>query len=166
MPSPNPEFYGTVAGATAYHTSRGNTGWADSPEETAEAALIRASIWLDGTYGHRWPGTKTGGDQYLAWPRTDATDYDGFAIADDVTPRSIEHATYEAALRELATPGSLSPDYTPAQGVKSEQVGPISITYRDGTGAQVRPIASVVDDILAPLIGRRLLTGSTWLKRA
>jgi hypothetical protein len=166
MPSPNPEFYGSVAGATAYHTSRGNTGWLDSPEDAAEAALIRASVWLDGTYGHRWSGTMTDGEQYLAWPRTDATTYEGFAIADDVVPRSVEHATYEAALRELATPGSLSPDFTPSQGVKSETVGPISITYRDGMGREFRPIASVVDDLLAPLIGRRSSAGSSFVLRA
>ena len=166
MPSPNPEFYGSLAGATAYHTARASTGWVDSPADAAEAALIRASVWLDGAYGHRWPGTKTDGEQYLAWPRTGATDYEGFAIADDVVPRAIEHATYEAALRELTTPGSLSPDYTPAQGVKSETVGPISVTYRDGLGLQVRPIASVVDDILAGLIGRRSSVGTVMLKRA
>ena len=167
MPSPNPEHYGSVVGATAYHASRANTGWADSPADAAEAALIRASVWLDGTYGARWPGQRADAEQYLAWPRINATDAEGFALADDVVPRAVEHATYEAALRELAAPGSLSPDYTPAQGVKSETVGPISVTYRDGTGTQWRPIASAVDDILASLIGRRSSGVSTaMLKRA
>ena len=166
MPSPNPEFYGTAIAAAAYHTSRGNTGWADSPTDAAEAALIRASVWLDGTYGHRWPGARVDGDQYLAWPRTGATDKDGFAIIDTTTPRSVEHATYEAALREMATPGSLSPDVTPSSGVKSETVGPISITYRDGTGSDFRPIASVVDDLLVGLIGRRSSASFAFAMRA
>ena len=165
MPSPNPEHYGSVAGATAYHVSRANTGWADSPADAAEAALIRASVWLDGEYGHRLPGTKATGEQYRACPRTGGVDASGFALPDDVVWWQVEHATYEAALRELVTPGILSPDYTPAQGVKSETVGPISVTYRDGTGTQWRPIASTVDDILASLIGRRSSGVSTAMLR-
>ena len=165
MPSPNPEFYGTVVEATAYHTSRGNTGWVDSPTSTAEAALIRASVWLDGVYGQRWPGSKVDGDQYLAWPRTNADDYEGFAIASTVTPRAVQHATYEAALRELVSPGSLSPDFTPSQGVKQETVGPLTVVYRDGVAYEFRPIASVVDDLLAPLIGRRSRGGSVVTAR-
>lgn len=153
-----PEFYGSVALADAYHEARLNTAWtgvASSPADAKEAALLRASVWLDGTYGARFTGTRTDGrDQSRAWPRSGATDGEGLAIASDEVPDEVLQATYEAAMRELTTPGSMSPDYTPAQGVKSETVGPISVTYRDGSGSQL-PVSTTIDNILAPLLVSR-----------
>jgi hypothetical protein len=167
MPSPDPVYYGTIEGADAYHLARGNTAWLPSPDDGKEAALIRASTWVDGAYGGRFPGTRTEGrDQERAWPRTGAADREGNALPDDEVPREIEHATYEAALRERVTPGSLSPDFVPASGVKSETVGPISVTYRDGiTLDGYRPIATVVDDLLFGLLGGRN-RGWSFAKRA
>lgn len=164
-----PEFYGSVALADAYHEARLNTAWtgvASSPADAKEAALLRASVWLDGTYGAKFTGIRTDGrDQSREWPRTNATDAAGNAIDTDEVPVEVLNATYEAAMRELTTPGSLSPDYTPSQGVKSETVGPISVTYRDGTGSQAQPVVTVIDDIMRSLIGRR--GGSvTWAMRA
>ena len=167
MPSPDPQFYGSIEGANAYHLARGNTAWLPSPDDGKEAALIRASTWIDGIYGGRFPGTRTNGrDQALAWPRTGAVDREGYELPVDEVPREVEQAAYEAALREFVAPGSLSPDYTPASGVKSETVGPISVTYRDGVTLDgYRPIATAVDDLLFPLLGSRT-QGYTFLMRA
>lgn len=166
-----PDHYGTIAEADAYHEARGNTAWAaltDSPDQKT-APLIRASQWLDGAYASRWPGRRVGGrDQARAWPRENAKDAEGNEVDDATVPPEVLMATYEAALREAVTPGSLSPDFTPADGVKSEAVGPVSVTYRDGVGVEgQRPIVTVIDDILASLIGRRSSGVSTaMLKRA
>lgn len=164
-----PEFYGTLVGADAYHEARLNTAWtgvASSPADAKEAALLRASVWVDGSYGAKFSGVRSDGrDQSREWPRTNATDAAGNAIPTDEVPVEVLNATYEAAMRELTTPGSLSPDYTPSQGVKQETVGPISVTYRDGTGSQVRPVATVVDDIMRSLVGR--ISGNViWAMRA
>ena len=164
-----PDAYGSNAEADAYHTARGNETWVGLAGDAKSAARLRASQWLDGAYAHRWPGRRVSGRSQLRdWPRENGFDAGGFEIPDDTIPPEVLMATYEAALREAVTPGSLSPDFTPADGVKSETVGPISTTYRDGVGAEgQRPIVTVIDDILASLIGRRASGVSTaMLKRA
>ena len=63
------------------------------------------------------------------------------------------NATCEAALRELATPGSLSPDYAAAEQVASATAGPVSVTYKATIGVgTVIPILTIVDGILSRLI--------------
>lgn len=151
------EFYGSLEDATVYHSDRGNAAWTASGVTDAQrtAALVRASSWLDGTYGDRYSGKKTGGrSQELLWPRTGATDVECEEIEEDEIPREIEYATYEAALRELASPGSLSPDYVASERVKQEQVGDLSVTYMEGAGSadDVKPVVSVIDGILASLL--------------
>ncbi len=158
-------MYGTLADANQYHADRGNTAWAGT--DTAKtAALIRASDYIDGRYRYQtaggcwrsmFRGTKTDGrGQEREWPRTGATDSDGNAIPDNEVPVEVERATYEAALRELTEPGSLSPDYVAAGQVTRETVGPITVQYAsgqsDGAMPPNRPVVTVVDDILAGLI--------------
>lgn len=166
-----PEFYGSVAGADAYHAARANTAWAGS-DEAKQAALVRASAYIDGKYQQqnscgRWEsmfsGVKTGGRaQELQWPRTGATDNEGAAIPPDEIPPEIEKATYEAALRELVTPGSLSPDYVAAEAIKRQKVDVLEIEYQaaatDG-GVPTRPVLTVVDELVAPLLRSNRLCG-------
>jgi hypothetical protein len=54
----------------------------------------------------------------------------------------------------LSAPGSLSPDYVPAEAIKQEQVGDLSVTYQDTNGEidDVLPVISVVEGILAGFI--------------
>lgn len=158
-------IYGTLANANAYHMARGNTGWTGA-DALREAALQRATDYIDGRYRYQtaggcWKsmfrGTKTGGRaQDLEWPRTGATDSEGNEIPDDEVPVEVEHATYEAALRELLEPGSLSPVFVEAQQVTREKVGPIEVSYSEATmhGAMPpnRPVVPAIDDILAGLI--------------
>lgn len=152
------DYYGSEANADAYHTARGNTAWAGSSPAKL-AALTRASQYVDGMGQcdgmSLFPGTKTGGRAQLpAWPRTGATDFSGAAILPDEVPIEVEYATYEAALRELVTPGSLSPDYVPATQVKREKVDVLETEYAvPAAGVNpVRPVVSIVMDMLAPVM--------------
>lgn len=160
-------IYGTVTDADAYHTARGNTTWTGD-NDTKTAALQRATDYIDGRYRYQlksgvWQsmfrGTKTDGrSQTLEWPRTGATDYEGVEIPDDEVPTEVENATYEAALRELVSPGSLSPDYTPSSQAIKEKVGPIEVQYAEAKAPDgktpTRPVVPVIDEILAPLLRR------------
>lgn len=150
------ESYSSIAEIVAYALDRG-LSFADSPLEPAEAAARRATAWLDGTYLPRFNGTRTNGrSQGLQWPRSDATDAGGEDVADDEVPVEIKRAHAEIAIRELAAPGSLSPDYVASAQALRKKVGPIEIEYREAYGADsVRTCVQVVDDILAPLLGRR-----------
>lgn len=146
--------YGTLAEANAYHTERGNAAWTGT-DGVKTAALTRASTWIDATYGARFPGNRTEGrNQELQWPRAGAQDIECWPIEINEIPIEIKRATFEAALRELVTPNSLSPDYVAAERVKRERVGPLETEYVDtGVGvADVRPIVSIVDDILSHLL--------------
>lgn len=155
---PGANSYVDMTYADAYHLSRNNTAWAEgasSPDTDREGALIRATQWLDATYRSRFPGAKVGGrSQSLQWPRTGAVDADGNTIADDEIPTEIMQATCEAALRELSSPGSLSPDYNNSQRVVSEKVGDLAVTYSDSaSAADMTPVFSIIDGILEGLLG-------------
>lgn len=158
-------MYGTLEGADLYHQARGNVAWAAGTEEARTGALVRATDYIDGRYrvllaSGRWasmfPGVRNAGrGQPNEWPRTGAIDYDGDPIQPDEVPDEVERATYEAALRELVSPGSLSPDFVASAAVTKEKVGPIEVTYADATAAgQVpnRPVVPAIDEILAPLL--------------
>lgn len=160
-------FYGTRSDADSYHAARGNSAWAAASTTDRDAALLRASDYIDGRYQRRLPtgaytsmfpgvpvATNTNGRQ---WPREGATDGYGRAIADDAIPEPVERATYEAALRELNEPGSLSPDYVPADKITQEKVGPLSVSYAtEGMARKLdapnRPAIPAIDEILAPLL--------------
>jgi hypothetical protein len=113
---------------------------------------------------------KEGRSQVREWPRSDAVDYEGNEISDGDVPDEVQRAAYEAALREAANPGSLSPDYTMTEQVKKEKVGPIEVEYSDtskmdmpkGVETPNRPIIPEIDEIIAPvLVARYDLPGVT-----
>lgn len=150
-------FYGDLEGATAYHDARGNAAWsADGvTDEQRSAALTRASSWVDG-FRSRFPGRKAEGRaQELEWPRIVAVDADGEDIADDEIPTEIEYATYEAALRELAEPGSMSPDLERGGAVKRLKAGSVELEYADGASVSTSftAIESLLEPILTPSSG-------------
>jgi hypothetical protein len=159
--------YGTVIAADAYHEARGNTAWTGS-DPLKEAALTRASQYVDGRSRWRFPsgrwtsmfvGTKAGGRaQELEWPRVGAVDHNGFEIDSATVPLEVQHATYEAALRELVSPGSLTPDYVASAQTIREKVGPVEVQYAEpktttfGYGTPNQPVITAVDVLLAPLL--------------
>ncbi|AVY67168.1 DnaT-like ssDNA-binding protein [Xanthomonas translucens] len=158
-------MYGTLADADAYHLARGNAAWANGTEAARTAALVRGTDYVDGRYrvllpSGRWasmfPGVRTAGrGQPNEWPRTGAVDYDGDPIQPDEIPVEVECATYEAALRELVKPGSLSPDFVSSALAVRKKVGPIEVEYSDKTvegNVPNRPVVTVIDEILGPLL--------------
>jgi hypothetical protein len=161
------DHYGTLAGADNYHAER-LTAWTGSDADKT-AALVRGSQYVDGIAqkplkSGRWvclfTGNKADGRaQVLQWPRRDAYDNDGSDIGVTEVPIEVEHATYEAALRELIAPGSLSPDYVPASRVKREKVDVIETEYADAPASNglpsanpSRPVVTVVLELLAPVM--------------
>lgn len=89
------------------------------------------------------------------WARFDAIDAECNGIPATEVPVEIIEATYEAALRELASPGSLTPDIVRADRVISERVGSLAVTYSDASFSNEdrRPVVTVIDDILSRLLG-------------
>ena len=130
---PNAESYASVSFADDYHAKRGNAAWAGLVDASKEAFLRRGTEYIDAVYtfkGHRLTDT-----QALAWPR----DVEG-------VPLAVQRATAELALRSIN--GDLMPDSGPQ--VKSETVGPISVTYMDGASSFTS--FSAVNSMLASLL--------------
>lgn len=145
--------YGTKAAFLAYHLDRTNptAGYSDA---AIAAALLIASEWLDGKYQSLFPGLKVGQRaQVREWPRQGALDRDGYAIASDIPPSEIDAATYEAAYKQLLSPGSLNRDWTPPKYKRASIDGAVSVeyvTFSNASDTQTR--FAVIDAILRPIL--------------
>ena len=150
--------YGNAAGFIAYHTARGRAAQiASYDEDDIDPALVVASEWLDARYRSSFPGTKVGmRQQEREWPRVSGVDIYGYSIPWEVVPVEVENATYEAALRAMVKPGSLTVDYTPNKYKAVSIDGALSVQFASFGGAMdVQLDIAIVAQILAPL-----LTGS------
>lgn len=150
------DFYSTLILADAYHLARGNTTWTGA-DALKNEALLRGSEYIDQAYRSSFPGYKVGERAQLReWPRNDAYDTEGNYLDPAEVPSEVFNATYEAALRELVSPGALLPDFTPTGQQKSVKVDVIAIEYVIPTSAQgTLPVIPIINRILAPI-----LTGS------
>jgi hypothetical protein len=147
--------YGTLAASKVYHAARGNTAWAAATDPALTIALLRGSEFVDFSFRDAFPGIKTGlRSQVREWPREGAYDTDWNAIPADEVPVEVEYASYEAALRELASPGSLMPDLVLGEQIKSASVeGAVSVEYAGPVGIQgMRPLVLIIGGILAPVL--------------
>lgn len=137
----------------AYCEARGIT----IPSGDVEAAIVRATAWIEGQYGSQFPGVPVNGrDQGLSFPATGAYDRRGYEIPSDSLPREYQQAIAEATLRELASAGSLLPDRTSAPQVRRKKLGSMEIEYAVADGGRAAyPDFPAIRGILAPL-----LTGS------
>lgn len=145
----NANSLASVAAATAYHVARGNASWDDV--EDKEAALIKATDYMQAEYGSRWKGVRTSATQALDWPRFGVfINGWGYEFASNEVPKEVVNACAELALRSVS--GDLMPDAGPE--VAAESVGPISTTY--APGARDRVAYKAVDGML----GRFLIGGS------
>ena len=147
------DFYSTLAAADTYHADRGNTTWTGADADK-NIALLRGSEYVDAAFRLAFPGDKTSLRlQLREWPRENAVDRAGNYLDSSVVPIEVFHASYEASLRELVTPGSLQPDYDPAGQQKSVQVDVIKIEYSAPHGAQsVLPVITIIRGILEPIL--------------
>lgn len=124
--------YGTVSGADTYHAARGNAAWAAGGATPKAAALVRATDYIRTTYVRR------------------------FSSAYDETAADVEPATYEAALRELATPGFFTKSYTEADRKVLTEVKGIKWTLTGSVrdGRSMAPTVTLIDNLLWPYMMR------------
>lgn len=145
-----PDHYGTLEDANEYHAARGNARWAASTDDYRLAALVRASQALDGLYGPRFPGTVANAAQELLWPRKDLT-FRGASVPVTEVPVPVIRATYELALRELVSPGSIAPDLPAGPQKVLTEVKGIKWTVVGGAGF-VRAVLPLVEGMLEELL--------------
>lgn len=146
----------SVAFVDAYFLAKGSTTWTGT-DTLKEAAIRRATAFMSD--GYTWAGYRSKNrDQALAWPRSGVIDAEGNGIDSDEIPIEVKRATAEIALRELITPGAMTPDFTRSDLVKREKIDSIEIEYAlAGTSAEdQRPVLTIVRD----MIGQFLLKSS------
>lgn len=117
--------------------------------EKADAACRVATQWLDTTYRQRLPGCPASQDQALEWPRSGVW-YRNVELPSDAIPNQILDAACEAAIRELAQPGSLAPDLERGGAVKSIKAGSVAIEYAGS--AIPGTVFQTIEGILAALL--------------
>lgn len=126
----------TLDEAASYFTS--GDGWSGDA-----GAILRGQRFVASTYNHRW-----------------LVQFDN-----DGAPDAVKYAILEAARREAATPGSLSPDYQAPQAIKSERVDVLSVEYADPV--KVAGLPSLLDGMLAGLAnGSTARTQTAFVERA
>lgn len=145
--------YGDDSGFSDWLTANGHSLPVGSP--TAAVLRQRGSVYVDGTYGLRFPGSPTGGaGQEREWPRTGAADRYGNSIDPNTVPTRVIEASYQAAWIEANAEGTLATTYTPGsqkvltevKGIKWEVVG-----KPDGERSMI-PISTAIEGLLSPLL--------------
>jgi hypothetical protein len=115
-----------------------------------EAALRRATAYIDLTYYGKWIGQPFYVDQSLLWPRAVSSYYAWLYEIPGGIPKLLKDATCEAAMREMTSPNSLLPDIVPSERIVEETVGPIHTRYAE-SGIAI-PSVPLIDRMLAPLV--------------
>lgn len=120
----------TTGEADAYFAASGDAAWAAASVDAKAAALMRAQRYLASIYNSRW-----------------STEWAG-----ETAPDQVRYAIYEAASRELANPGSLSPVVAAGPEKVLTAVGSLQWTVvNDGSNRKV-PLIPAVDGLLYGLV--------------
>jgi hypothetical protein len=155
--------YATELFCTTYFQNQGgNTAWDAADKIQRERALMRATFWIDQTYGDRFVGLRSVNTQALEWPRSFAYDRQGEDISG--VPLALQRATAEIARRYLEDSAQFFADTAAASNVlqDSVSVGPISIS-KTYAGTKDTAKKFVVVDRLFQVAG--LIESGGWARR-
>lgn len=145
--------YGTNAGFDTWLAAEGYVLSEAAP--TRDVLRQRGSVYIDGLYGRRFPGSPTDGlEQDRQWPRTGATAY-GTSIADDVIPAAVITASYYAAYQEALSPGALSAQASGSAKLKREKIDVLEREFFEGTGDDLynaTPRFGYIEGLLSPFL--------------
>jgi len=135
------ESYISVSAADDYLNKRNRDAtWTTYSPEQKEGYLRAATEYLDAMCS--WRGSVANEDQALGWPRFDACDKWDRLIANNVVPQLVKVATVE-----IASQGAIA--QTGEQMIRSETVGPISVTYET---TQDRTVGSALYQLAFDLV--------------
>ena len=138
------ESFVSVADADARHTALGNTAWTGT-DAVKEAALRRATQYMEQAYRSSWKGTRVLRAQALSWPRYGAV-VDGYDLDSNYVPTEVANACADLALKALSE--TLAEDLT--RGVVREKVGPLEVEYDRASPQSTRYRA--IDMALSPFL--------------
>ena len=140
-----------VSTADTYFSRMGNTTWNALFTSQKEAALRKATNYMEQVYKARWQGLRVNSVQALDWPRMGVT-ANGYSVLSTIVPVPIQRACAELALRSLSL--ELLPDI--GQQKISAKVGDIEVTYDKASPQQKQYPA--IDALLAPFFQNSAFT--------
>ena len=155
----NADALASLQFVTDYHTARGTTTWTGETADM-ETAIRRASTVV--SEGYTYQGERAHlRDQVFSWPRHSVYDREGQPIESDEIPIELKKAVAEIALRELITPGAMTPDFIRSSVAKSERIGSIAVEYQHGaqSALDLVPMMRLVD----AYIGQFTISGGSRL---
>lgn len=97
-----------VAFADTYHADRANASWASSTQAAKEAALIKATDYIEQRFGGRFKGRREHETQVLSFPRLYLYTRDGVLVKG--IPDRLKAAVSEYALKALTVSLFLEPE--------------------------------------------------------
>ena len=155
----NADAYASRAAVLAYWLNRADSAFADAASDALrDAAIRRATQFIDVPWGDRFKGEREFEGQGLQWPRLGVYTPEGWDV--DGVPPQIVAATAELAKLALAAPlaGSGATAPSPSQSaISSIKAGSVEISYAAQMKAAIE--ADHVDKfylinaILKPLTG-------------
>jgi len=149
--------YADIASADAYHESHVYAStWNSATNVSKAQALVWATRLLD-TY-FEWGGLLASQSQALRWPRVSALDRDGRLLSGSTIPTDLANATAEFARGLLASDRTAEPSSEGGE-IKELKVGPIDITYVEGTSTTAPVVPATVVAMLRHLGTYRSGTG-------
>ena len=154
----NAESYSSVAEADAYHTAH-DTGatWLNVSTTTSdkEAALRRATQYIEARWRRLWSGRRANQSQALAWPRLEVYDADEYAVESATVPQQVKDACSILAAAALDD-GDLLATLDAGSGNKSEstiKVGPIQITDTFAGSSSQQKTYSLAEQLIEEFLG-------------
>jgi hypothetical protein len=152
------ESYVEVTDADSYHSNRQNADWGVAVTAAKEAALRKATSYIDIKYSQRWKGQRCYPAQPLMWPRNYVLQYEeegflGYAsspvyINSNVIPQLLKDAVCEAALRALSSP--LDDDLV--NGIQSIAIsGAITTVYANHSGDEIKTYP-IIERLISSLV--------------
>lgn len=172
----NANAYVAIADVGTYLADRGRDASWTGTDAVKQAAVVKATDYIEKRFGRSFIGTKSTEEQGLSWPRSDAYDRDGYLYTE--LPKVLTQAVCEYAVRCLTSelmydptkPVSSDGTQTASGEIKSkrEKVGPIEeetqfVTSAEGARSRgtglvagyLIPAYPAADMLLEPLLKRR-----------
>ena len=138
----NANAYVSVEFADEYFSARGNGAWAGLGSADKEAAIIKATDYLEAVYFDKWQGERLKTDQALSFPRS-RVGWAAFGM-----PAKFKSAVCELAIR--ANAGELMSDVE--RLTTKEKVGSIEVEYAQNADPATKYayVASLLKPFLKP----------------
>lgn len=149
----NANSFVTIAEARSYAVERGVT--LSATDDDVAVMLIKACDYLE-AQANRYQGEITNESQALQWPRIDVyISGSKTAFPSNAIPKQLKSA--QSSLVVAISEGvDIMPNYSAADFVTEETVGPITTKYADLTKIGITPTLTNVEALLQPLFGSTL----------